>query len=140
MAIAHKHLIVRATVEKAPTDVAAIKRSLTELVDLIDMKLLAGYDQPEDDYKNPIASYCQDPENRGMTAIALIETSSIVLHAWDQCEPNLIEFDLYTCAKLDRDKVLCWLDQFRLIDVDYMIIDRAESLRLVENDTFHVPS
>ena len=38
------------------------------------------------------------PGNRGVTAFAIIETSHIAMHIWDEPNPALVQLDVYTCA------------------------------------------
>jgi S-adenosylmethionine/arginine decarboxylase-like enzyme len=47
------------------------------------MKILIG----------PIAKYLDVPGNRGLTVAAIIETSHIVMHCWDECSPGLMQLD-----------------------------------------------
>ena len=133
--ISHTHLIARAEIRVPPQSVSEVKNSLCELVDMIDMKLLGRYNQPEEDYRNPIASYCEEPGNEGMTAVALIETSHIILHVWDHIKPAVIEFDLYTCAPLDLDKVWLWFDRFEPTSINWELKDRATKIKTIGKGT-----
>ena len=85
------------------------------LVDQINMKIIKG----------PFASYVDVPGNRGLTAIVMIETSHIAFHIWDEADPGLIQFDLYTCGSLDLDKVISTFKQyFTVVEYDYVLFDR----------------
>ena len=68
----HKHLIVRADIGWCPQeeDLNKISDWVRGLIKKIEMKLLAG----------PYTTYVNDPGNKGMTSVAIIETSHIALH------------------------------------------------------------
>lgn len=94
---------------------------LQNLVDQIDMKIIKG----------PFASYVDKEGNRGLTAIVMIETSHIAFHIWDELDPALLQFDLYTCGSLDTDTVLNMIkDTFETVELDYQLIDRADGFIL----------
>lgn len=121
----HKHLIVRADSISPLTKVFDAKQALISLVERIKMKLLDEYEQEPGQFVNPMASYCTMPGNRGLTAVALIETSSITLHVWDEVSPALVQLDVYSCAPFDPYDVAFWLNQtFGSTRVSYRLIDR----------------
>lgn len=75
--------------------------------------------------KGPFASYVNVEGNRGLTGIVMIETSHIAFHIWDEVRPGLVQFDLYTCGKLDLDKVISlFKDTFDVVQMDYILFDR----------------
>lgn len=114
MPLVHQHLIVRAEVNKAPTDVNEINEWLRELIDCLGMKIMMG----------PFSEYNEMEGNRGLTAAAIIETSHVVLHAWDECSPNIIQLDVYSCAPVEKAVVLNLLQEFEPLHVDYKFLDR----------------
>jgi S-adenosylmethionine/arginine decarboxylase-like enzyme len=69
----HKHLIIRAEANRVPTDEEQLTSWLTEFIESINMKILMG----------PYVKYCTMKGNRGITGIAVIETSHIAIHVWD---------------------------------------------------------
>ena len=88
---------------------------LTNLVNQIDMKIIKG----------PFASYVDKDGNKGLTAIVMIETSHIAFHIWDEADPSLVQFDLYTCGQLELDKVLSIFKQtFNVVNMEYVLYDR----------------
>jgi S-adenosylmethionine/arginine decarboxylase-like enzyme len=100
---------------------------LEKLVESIDMKIIKG----------PFASYVDKPGNRGLTAIVMIETSHIAFHIWDEEDPGLMQFDLYTCGKLDLPKVLLALgEDFNIISMDYNLFDRENGFVLEDSGSF----
>ena len=119
MALVHKHLIIRAEVNKAPRSEVWIEKFLKDLVENLGMKVCAG----------PISKYVDMPGNRGLTAVVIIETSHIAIHCWDEPNPNLIQFDVYSCGEFDPHTVLKELQEFDPIKVEYKFLDREHELK-----------
>ena len=113
--IFHKHLLVNAKVRNPiKTEQEGID-FLTNLVNQIDMKIIKG----------PFASCVDKDGNKGLTAIVMIETSHIAFHIWDEADPSLVQFDLYTCGQLELDKVLSIFKQtFNVVNMEYVLYDR----------------
>jgi S-adenosylmethionine/arginine decarboxylase-like enzyme len=86
----HKHLLIRAEIKNPPgaDDVEATKDWVRNLIETIDMKLLAG----------PFCEYVHVEGNAGITAVSIIETSHIAMHIWDEPSPALLQLDVYTCG------------------------------------------
>ena len=116
--LVHKHVIIRAEVLNPPTDEKLVSNSVKTLIELIGMKLLMG----------PYAKYVDMPGNRGLTVAAIIETSHIVMHTWDECDPAMIQLDVYTCGPFDPNIVFTWLEQYKPTKIDYKYIDREFDL------------
>lgn len=113
--IFHKHLLVNAKVTNPMQSEEEAISFLTDLVNNIDMKIIKG----------PFASYVDKDGNKGLTAIVMIETSHIAFHIWDEVDPSLLQFDLYTCGVLDLDKVMDILNQnFNVVSMEYTLFDR----------------
>jgi S-adenosylmethionine/arginine decarboxylase-like enzyme len=110
----HKHLIVRAEVDKPPFETAQIEAWLKKLVSDLGMKIMMG----------PISGYSPVIGNRGLTAAVVIETSHIVLHAWDEESPAMLQLDVYTCSHLDPEIIWAAIAEFDPIHVDYKLLDR----------------
>lgn len=115
--IFHKHLLVNAKVKKPMQSEQEAIDFLTKLVQEINMKIIKG----------PFSSYVDKDGNKGLTAIVMIETSHIAFHIWDEVDPGLLQFDLYTCGSLDTEKVFYILGQHFTIDsMDYQLFDRED--------------
>lgn len=113
--IYHKHLLVNAKIKNPINTEEQGIEFLRNLVEKIDMKIIKG----------PFASYVDKEGNKGLTAIVMIETSHIAFHIWDETDPGLIQFDLYTCGRLELDKVISiFKDTFNLVEMDYVLFDR----------------
>jgi S-adenosylmethionine/arginine decarboxylase-like enzyme len=111
----HKHLLVNAKVTNPMNTEEQGIEFLKFLVDQIDMKIIKG----------PFASYVDAEGNKGLTAIVMIETSHIAFHIWDEPNPGLLQFDLYTCGSLDLNKAISILkDYFKVEEMDYVLFDR----------------
>lgn len=120
----HKHLLVRAEIANSITDTDQISQWLSELVETIQMKILHG----------PVSVYCDKSGNRGVTAFAIIETSHIALHTWDETAPATLQLDVYTCADLEVDLVFNALSIFQPVKLDYKFLDREhEFVDIIES-------
>ena len=126
--LVHKHLIVRAEVKQPPKDETRAKEFLKELIEGINMKILFG----------PEAKYVDIVGNRGLTCFAIIETSHVVMHTWDECDPAMIQLDVYTCGALDTNVVFDFLKQFDPIKIDYKFLDRESDLHEIPVTDTHV--
>ena len=117
--LVHKHLIVRAEVKNPPHNEEKAKEFLKELINGIHMKILFG----------PEARYVDRVGNKGLTCFAIIETSHIVMHTWDENAPAIMQLDVYTCSVLNTDVVFNFLKQFDPVKIDYKYLDRENGLR-----------
>jgi S-adenosylmethionine/arginine decarboxylase-like enzyme len=123
----HKHLLVNAKVENPINTEEQGIDFLTRLVENIDMKIIKG----------PFASYVDKPGNRGLTAIVMIETSHIAFHIWDEEDPSLVQFDLYTCGELNLAKVLlAFGETFKVVSLDYQLFDRENGFVLEDRGSW----
>jgi S-adenosylmethionine/arginine decarboxylase-like enzyme len=121
--IYHKHLLVNAKVSNPMRDEQVAIDFLNDLVKRIDMNIFEG----------PFARFiAEDAEgNSGLTAIVLIETSHIAFHIWDQVDPGLLQFDLYTCKDLDLDEVMEALNEgFDIVSMDWVLYDREDGFKI----------
>ena len=117
----HKHLIVRADIGWCPQeeDLNKISDWIRSLIKKIDMKLLAG----------PYTTYVSEKGNKGMTSVAIIETSHIALHIWDEVSPGLMQLDVYSCANFNPPDVFDKINSlFQTIKMEYKFLDREKEL------------
>lgn len=122
--IYHKHLLVNAKVRNPMNSEDQAIEFLNNLVNAIDMKIIKG----------PFASYVDKPGNRGLTAIVMIETSHIAFHIWDEADPGLLQFDLYTCGQLDMPTVLAEFNNaFEVVNMEYQLFDRENGFVLEQS-------
>ncbi len=117
----HKHLLVNAKVKSPMKEESAAIAFLQDLVEKIDMKIIKG----------PFAAYVDKDGNKGLTAIVMIETSHIAFHIWDEVDPGLIQFDLYTCGQLELDRVISlFKETFDVVNMDYVLFDRENGFKI----------
>jgi S-adenosylmethionine/arginine decarboxylase-like enzyme len=122
--IKHLHLMVRAEITKPIKTEEYAKQWLTELVDMIDMKVAAG----------PISKYVDMVGNEGVTAAISVETSHIAFHIWEKRDPMIIQFDLYTCGDLDYRQVLEHLtESFGVTSMKWQYFDRENDFKLIDS-------
>ena len=117
----HKHLIVRADIGWTPKeeDLNKISDWIRSLIKKIEMKLLAG----------PYTTYVNEKGNKGMTSVAIIETSHIALHIWDETNPGLMQLDVYSCADFTPQDVFDEIEQtFDTKKIEYKFLDREKEL------------
>jgi S-adenosylmethionine/arginine decarboxylase-like enzyme len=117
----HKHIIIRANINRTPKDIRKIKKWINKLITAIGMKRLGG---------QPLAVYCDKKGNRGLTCLAILNTSHIALHTWDEDNPGVLQLDVYTCGKLDKNIVFKHIEQFEPSNIKHFVIDRKTELRI----------
>jgi S-adenosylmethionine/arginine decarboxylase-like enzyme len=119
----HKHILIRAQCTNPPKDGEVVYYWLKEFVEKIGMKIIRG----------PFSAYVDAEGNRGMTAAVMIETSHIAFHVWDESDPSLLQFDLYTCSHLDSKLVLEEVKKFFNVKVcEYLVYDRENGFKLID--------
>ena len=99
--LVHKHLIVRAESKKPITSEEKAVTWMKELIASLNMKVFIG----------PYAKYCSMEGNKGLTVMAVIETSHIVMHVWDEPNPALIQLDKIEYKYLNRETGLTDISQ-----------------------------
>ena len=118
----HKPLIIRAEANRVPTDEEQLTEWLKEFIDSIHMKILM----------EPYVKYCKMEGNRGITGIAVIETSHIAIHVWDEPNPALMQIDVYSCAEFDVDQIAEKIKQdFDVVKLDYKYLNRETGLTVL---------
>ena len=125
MKLEHKHLLIRAEVNNCPAkdDLGYVLTWMNNLINKIDMKLMQG----------PNISYIDQIGNRGITCMALIETSHIVLHIWDEQTPGLFQLDVYSFKSFDLNIVVsCLKDSFEVTKLQYKFLDRTSGMKVID--------
>ena len=110
----HKHLLIRAEVQNPPKNEEETISWMRKLIKTIDMNILAG----------PYSSQVSKKGNKGLSGVAIIDTSHISIHTWDEQEPALIQLDVYTCKEFKKSDVIDCLDDFKPVTVEYKYFDR----------------
>ena len=119
----HKHLIVRAEVNNPPKDVDKLTEWLKDFIASINMKIMLG----------PYVAYCNNEGNRGITGVAVIETSHIAIHVWDEPVPALMQLDVYSCAEFNPYLIADKLKKdFDVVKLDYKFLNRETGLKPIK--------
>jgi S-adenosylmethionine/arginine decarboxylase-like enzyme len=110
----HKHLLIRAEVQNPPKNEEETISWMRKLIKTIDMNILAG----------PYSSQVSKKGNKGLSGVAIIDTSHISIHTWDEQNPALIQLDVYSCKEFKKADVIDCLEEFKPITVEYKYFDR----------------
>ena len=119
----HQHLLVKCWVTNPPKKEELLNKWFTYLVETVGMKVVAG----------PTSVYVSDPGNEGLTGTVTLATSHASIHIWDNAEPPMVQFDIYSCKEFSLEQVMKCFEPFGLVSYSYMMIDR-------NNDDFIVTS
>ena len=114
--LVHKHIIIRAEVLDPIINKTKSVKFLRRMIKAIGMKAMYG----------PVASYSKMPGNKGLTAFAIIETSHIAMHIWDETNPALVQLDVYTCGPFEPQSVLDLLQELKPTKVEFKYLDREK--------------
>ena len=112
--LVHKHLLIKAEVQNPPTNEEQTISWMKKLIDKINMNILAG----------PYSSKVSKKGNKGLSGVAIIDTSHISIHTWDEKQPALIQLDVYSCKEFKKSDVIDCLDDFKPVTVEYKYFDR----------------
>lgn len=111
----HLHLLVKGYIAKPPKTDKILNVWLTQLVNEVDMKVVAG----------PTSVYVNEPGNEGVTGTITLATSHAAIHVWDAETPAMFQFDIYSCKDYDPNVVLNHIDEwFDLKEAYWSFIDR----------------
>jgi S-adenosylmethionine/arginine decarboxylase-like enzyme len=128
--LVHKHLIVRAEAVSPPMDEEFLRCWLEKFIEKIGMKVMMG----------PYVKYSNMVGNRGITGAAIIETSHIVMHVWDEPDPALLQFDVYSCGEFDPETICDKIKKdFNTTKIEYKFLDREHDLKELHTLTFIDP-
>jgi S-adenosylmethionine/arginine decarboxylase-like enzyme len=118
----HLHLIIKGHIKNPPREVEVINNWFTELVEKVRMVVVAG----------PTSVYVNEEGNEGLTGTVTLATSHSSIHIWDNTDPSLFQFDIYSCSCFTPEEVLEHLNKFELIDFEYIFIDRNDKMKIIE--------
>ena len=110
----HLHLLVKGTIKNPPKEVSALNEWFIRLVHKVSMVVVAG----------PTSVYVHEEGNEGLTGTVTLATSHGSFHCWDNTNPPMFQFDLYSCSEFSVEEVIDHLNEFELISYTYMMIDR----------------
>ena len=115
----HKHLLIMAEVKNPPKTEEQIINWMNNLIAKIDMNILAG----------PYASKVSKKGNKGISGVAIIDTSHVGIHTWDETDPALVQLDVYSCKEFNKIDVLSCIEEFDPLTVDYKYFDRENNFK-----------
>ena len=128
--LVHKHLIIRAEAKNPPVDETILTEWFKKFIEEIGMKVMMG----------PYVKYSHMIGNRGITGAAIIETSHIVMHVWDEPDPALLQFDVYSCGEFDPETICNKIKKdFNTTKIEYKFLDREHDLKELHTLTFIDP-
>jgi S-adenosylmethionine/arginine decarboxylase-like enzyme len=110
----HQHLLVKCWVTNPPKKEELLNKWFKYLVETVGMKVVAG----------PTSVYVSDPGNEGLTGTVTLATSHASIHIWDNSEPPMVQFDIYSCKEFTLDQVMKCFDPWGLIRAEWVMIDR----------------
>ena len=85
----------------------------------------------------PYVIYHDVKGNRGITGAAIIETSHIVMHVWDEVSPALMQFDVYSCGEFDPETICKKIEKdFTVHKIEYKFLDREHDLKELNSNKF----
>ena len=119
----HLHLLVKGHVKNPPKSEAILNQWFKELVNKVRMVVVAG----------PTSVYVDEPGNEGITGTVTLATSHAAIHVWDKQEPSMFQFDIYSCSCFEVTEVIEHLNQFELVDCEWLFIDRNEGLKITNS-------
>jgi S-adenosylmethionine/arginine decarboxylase-like enzyme len=122
--IKHHHFIGRFEVENPPRamDRAYLENWMAALIKAQGMNVLSG----------PHVAHVDTPGNRGLTGVAIIETSHCAIHIWDETSPALVQLDFYTCGTLDKDAILKAVTPWGVVRNTFLVLDRERDVVALE--------
>ena len=102
-------------------------RDIKKFIEEIGMKVMMG----------PYVKYSHMIGNRGITGAAIIETSHIVMHVWDEPDPALLQFDVYSCGEFDPETICNKIKRdFNTTKIEYKFLDRENDLSEIHTINF----
>ena len=117
----HLHLLVKGYLKNPPTETGDLNKWFIELVKKVRMVVVAG----------PTSVYVSEEGNEGLTGTVTLATSHASIHIWEKYDPPMFQFDLYSCSEFTVDEVLAHLNEFELIDYEFLLIDRNQSMQVI---------
>jgi S-adenosylmethionine/arginine decarboxylase-like enzyme len=118
----HIHVLIKGYVKNPPRKEDDLNDWFRRLVEKVRMVVVAG----------PTSVYVNEPGNEGLTGTITLATSHASIHVWDNIEPAMFQFDLYSCSEFTPQEVIEHLEEFDLVSCEWMFIDRNNEMKVVE--------
>ena len=108
-----------------PKEEAHLNEFFKKLVNKVRMVVVAG----------PTSVYVNEEGNEGITGTVTLATSHAAIHIWDNDNPPMFQFDIYSCSTYSAEEVLEHLNEFGLISCEIICIDRnGESMTVTRQE------
>jgi S-adenosylmethionine/arginine decarboxylase-like enzyme len=125
----HQHLLMKVWLNNPPKKVGILNDWFKILVHKVGMEVVAG----------PTSVYVNQPGNEGLTGTVTLATSHASIHIWDQQEPSMAQFDIYSCKSFSLDTIIEQFQPWEIVKVEWVMIDRNDSPKIVSEGTYEVP-
>jgi S-adenosylmethionine/arginine decarboxylase-like enzyme len=122
----HLHLLVKATCKNPATEVEKLNDWFKRLVEKVRMVVVAG----------PTSVYVNEEGNEGLTGTVTLATSHASIHIWEKNDPAMLQFDIYSCSCFTVEEVIEHLNEFDLIEAEYLFMDRNDGFKIKESNTW----
>jgi len=105
-----------------PKEEAHLNEFFKKLVEKVRMVVVAG----------PTSVYVNEVGNEGITGTVTLATSHASIHVWDNENPAMFQFDIYSCSNFTPRQILDHIDDwFGLNEAHWQFIDRNGSEFLI---------
>ena len=118
----HIHVLIKGYVKNPPKKEEVLNDWFRRLVEKVRMVVVAG----------PTSVYVDEPGNEGLTGTVTLATSHASIHVWDNIEPAMFQFDLYSCSEFTPQEIIEHLKEFDLVSCEWMFIDRNAEMKIIE--------
>ena len=118
----HLHILVKGYIKNPPKETITLNDWFIKLVEKVNMKVVAG----------PTSVYVNEEGNEGLTGTVTLATSHASIHIWDNDKPPMFQFDLYSCSEYSPQVILDHLNEFDLIEYEYVFIDRNDGIKIID--------
>jgi S-adenosylmethionine/arginine decarboxylase-like enzyme len=117
----HQHLLMKVWLTNPPKKVSVLNEWFTLLVHKVKMEVVAG----------PTSVYVDYPGNEGLTGTVTLATSHASIHIWDQQEPAMTQFDIYSCKSFSLSDVIEQFMEWGIVKCEWVMIDRNNTPTVV---------
>lgn len=110
----HQHLLMKIWITNPPKEVNVLNKWFVDLVHKVKMEVVGG----------PTSVYVNHPGNEGLTGTVTLATSHSSIHIWDQGQPAMAQFDIYSCKCFTLSDVIEQFEPWDIVKVEWVMIDR----------------